>query len=65
MGTSDSLAHSLAIFQQHTLNPAHSPKQKSKPSASHEKHRKDELGTYIPTRLPEFPAVYEYFSGNK
>lgn len=61
MGTSNSLAHSLAIFQQHTLNSAHGPRQKSKPAASHEKHRKGELGTYIPAGQPEFLAVYEIF----
>jgi len=54
--TSDSLAHSLAIFQQHTINPAHGSRQKSKPAAPHEKHRKDEFGTHIPARQPEFPA---------
>lgn len=63
-GASDCLAHSSAIFQQHTVNPPHGSRQKSEPAAPREKRRKDELGVYIPARQPEFPAV-KYFSGNK
>lgn len=64
-GTSDNLAHSFAISQQHTINPAHGSRQKSKTAAPHEKCRKDEIGKYIPTRLPKFPVKSaKHFSGN-